>query len=177
MSLARRRPLVAALALVLLVAGCGNLPIRIALQSATVDLSVVTNTQGEVLYPSAASAFQKASVNVASATVDGTLSANNLSGSTTFTFYGRTQDPATDTNCFKVIGFPYYACPAAQEAATTGPMTLSPSAPSSALHLTGKVLATAADKGRIWLGAAVQGSTSTNATLDFTHLVASVTLF
>lgn len=164
-------------ALALAVSACGSLPIKVRLQDVTVDLGAITSTQGEVLYPASPSAFQKASLHVASVSIDGDVSASGLSSDTTFTFYGRAADPSKDGSCQPGLTGSYYACPASGETAISGNVTLPASGAARSIHLTGNVLAKAANQGRLWVGASVQGGASTNATLHFTNLVASVTLF
>lgn len=175
----RAIPLLALAAVALLVSACGGLPLEVPLQDVTVDLGAITNTQGTVLYPASPSAFQKSGLHVASATIDGDVSASGLSGDTTFTFYGRASDPSQDSNCQQVtnLSASYYACPASQETAISGAVTLPVSGAAKPVHLTGNVLAEGADRGRLWVGASVQGGVSTNATLHFTKLVASIVLF
>lgn len=165
-------------ALALLITACQALPIKVALQDITINLGAITNTQGTVLYPATPSAFQKANLHVATATIDGGASATGLNSDTTFTFYGRATDPSTDPNCTQVTNLThtYYACPANQETSISNPTTLPANGNTTPIHLSGNVLATAANQGKLWLGATVQGTTSTNATLHFTHLTASITL-
>ena len=165
-------------ALALIVTACQGLPVKIGLQDVTIDLGAITSTQGEVLYPASSSAFEKSNLRVATATIDGDVSATGLASDTAFTFYGRATDPSTDTNCTRVTNLTntFYACPSSQETSISGPVTVPASGDSRSIHLSGSVLATAANRGRLWIGATVQGATSTNATLHFVHLVASVTL-
>lgn len=163
-------------ALTLVITACQNLPVKVTLQDVTIDLGVITNTQGDVLYPADPSAFQKANLHVASATIDGDASASGLMNDTTFTFYGRATNPSTDPNCTPVTNLTntYYACPSAQETSISSAVTLPADGNTQPIHLGGKVLAIAANQGRLWIGATVQGGTSTNATLHFTHLLASI---
>jgi len=177
---ARRAAFLLALpALAVVIGACSNLPVRVGLQDVTIDLGAVTSTQGNVLYPSAPSAFQKPSLHVSSASIDGDVAATGLASDTSFTFYGRASDPSQDGNCQLVgnLTRTYYACPASQESAISGPVTLPADGSSKALHLSGNVLAQGANQGKLWLGATVEGGASTGATLHFTHLVASVAVF
>lgn len=162
----------------LLAVGCQALPIQVGLQDVAVDLGVTTNTQGYVLYPASPSAFQKPDLHVSSVTVDGDVRASGLSGDTGFTFYGRATDPSTDPSCssFTKLSGTYFACPASGEASVSGVVTVPANGASVPVHFRGAVLAKAANAGRLWVGAAVQGGVSTNAVLHFSHLVASVTL-
>lgn len=130
-----------------------------------------------MLYPAQASVFQKPGLHATSVSIDGDVSASGLASDTTFTFYARATDPSNDGSCQKVTLSSYYTCPASGEAAISGPVTLPASGAAKAIHLTGDVLATAANQGQGWVGASVQGGASTNATLHFTTLVASVTVF
>lgn len=168
----------ALLALALVITACQGLPIRVDLQDVTLDLGAITNTQGNVLYPANPSAFQKSNLHVASATIDGDVSAGGLSSDTDFTFFGRATDPSADPNCQQVTNLAniYYACPATQESSISKAVTVPADGSAEPIHLSGKVLAAAANQGRIWLGASVQGGTSVSATLSFTRLVASVAL-
>ena len=163
-------------AMTLVITGCQNLPVKVALQDVTINLGVITNSQGDVLYPANPSVFQRANLHVTSATIDGDASASGLTNDTTFTFYGRATDPSTDPNCTPITNLTntYYACPSASETSISGAVTLPATGNAQPIHLGGKVLADAANQGRLWLGATVEGGTSTNATLHFTHLVASV---
>ena len=165
-------------AVALVVAACQALPIQVGLQDVTVDLGVTTSTQGYVLYPASPSVFQKSNLHVSSVTVDGDVSGSGLSGDTDFTFFGRATDPSADASCqpFTKLSGTYYACPASREASVSGVVTVPANGASQPVHFRGDVLAKAANAGKLWLGAEVQGSASTNATLHFTHLVANVTL-
>lgn len=167
------------LALVLMLAACSNLPVKVGLQDVSVHLGTVASSQGDVLYPAAPSAFDKSSLHVSSASIDGDVSANGLSSATTFTFYGRATDPSQDNNCQQVTNGSgtFYACPASQESAVSDAITLPADGSAKPIHLSGNVLAKAANQGRLWLGAKVQGSASVDVTLHFTNLVASVAVF
>jgi len=131
-----------------------------------------------VLYPASPSVFQRPNLHVSSVTVDGDVSASGLNGDTGFTFYGRAVDPSTDPGCsaFTKLSGTYYACPASGEASVSGVVTVPANGALRPIHFRGAVLAQAANAGRLWVGAAVQGGVSTNAVLHFSHLVASVTL-
>lgn len=168
----------ALLALVLATTACQGLPIRVGLQDVTIDLGAIANTQGEVLYPASASAFKRSNLHVASATIDGDVRATGLANDTTFTFYGRATDPSADPNCTQVTNLTntFYACPSARETSISDAVTLPANGDSHPIHFRGNVLATAANQGRLWVGASVQGGASTHATLQFVHLVASITL-
>lgn len=174
----RALSLLAVLALAFLATACQSLPIRVGLQDVTINLGVITSTQGVVLYPAGGSAFQRSDLHVASASIDGDVDASGLSSSTTFTFYGRVQDPASDANCQQVTNLTdtYYACPASQETSISSAVTVPADGTAQPIHLGGDVLAAAANQGKVWIGASVRGGASTNATLHFTQLVASVAL-
>jgi hypothetical protein len=95
--------------------------------------------------------------------------------------YARTSDPATSGTCTPqtVGGAPFFHCDPARETAISGPVTLSSASPTVNVTLSGDILAQAVNQGRVWVGvgATVEGTTLGNVTLDFTNLVARVTLF
>jgi hypothetical protein len=179
----KRYALTALLALFAVVAlsGCDKTPISVGLEDFSVSIDATANTLGYVVYPYDSTKFEKPVVNVKTITVNGNVTAsyNSLTGDElTMTFYARATSPANNPDCDGSSGL-VWICKADNEKAITGSYTFTNGQTQQITFGTSNadVLAAAVNNGEIWIGAEVTSGVATGVTLNFTNMVANVTIF
>jgi predicted small lipoprotein YifL len=174
------RSILGLLALAAALAACSKAPLHVPLDDFTVKIDATTNTLGRVVYPKDPAAFKEPVVNVKTITVSGkvTASYSSLTGDElTLTFYARATSPENNPNCSD--GGVVWICDKDGEKPITGAYTFSNGQTQSITFGTSNadVLAEAVNHGEVWIGAEVSSGVATGVELNFTNMVASVTLF
>ncbi|WP_287416789.1 hypothetical protein [Oceanithermus sp.] len=158
---------------------CGGTPISVPLSDFSININVVADTAGKVVYAESPTEFQESILNVKSITLSGKMTYTTTTGSDTLTltFYGSADDPAGRNGCDRFGSF--YVCDPSGEKAISSQGSFPKGVPTDiALGSPNpEVLAEGINNGRIWIGALVENSLSLNTTFEFTDMVAHVTLF
>ena len=158
---------------------CGGTPISVPLSDFSINIDVVADTAGKVVYAESPTEFQESILNVKSITLSGKMTYTTTTGSDTLTltFYGSANDPANRSSCTKIGSF--YLCDPSGEKAISSQGSFTKGVPTEITlgSPNPDVLADGINNGRIWIGALVEGSLSLNTTFEFTDMVAHVTLF
>jgi len=162
-------------------ASCGNTPISVHLDDFSVKIDAATYTAGYVVYPYNPTKFEKPVVNVKTITITGNVKAtySSLTGDDlTMTFYARATSPENNPDCDGSSGV-VWICKKDNEKPITGSYTFSNGTvqPVTFGDPNPGVLAEGLNNGEIWIGAEVSSGVSTSVTLDFTNMVANVTIF
>ncbi len=158
---------------------CNGTTLNVPLADFSVTINVAVDTAGQVVYPKNPAEFQEPVLNVASITLSGylTYEANAGSDSLTLTFYASADDPQNHSGCSDMGSF--YLCDPTGEKAISNEGTFpeNKATPISLGNPNPDVLTTGINRGKIWIGALVQDSLALDTTLNFTDMVAHVTLF
>lgn len=159
-----------------LLSACGAFRIPVPLPDQTLDLSAAAPTATQVVYLKSPLTFQAVSVTSVIITGQAAYTATSGGGPLTITFYARATEP---TSCIPVAGT-YYLCDAAGEKAIG---SISFSAPGETRSVTFQGDAAAQTElingiqnGKLWLGIQYSGTLGTGVKIDFTQMVASVTV-
>ncbi len=172
-------PVLVGLAVALALSSCDKAPLNVPLSDFSINIDVLADTAGKVVYAVRPTEFQKSVLNVKSITISGkmTYTATTGSDTLTLTFYGSADDPDGRSGCDRFGSF--YVCDPSGEKAISSQGSFPKGVPTDiALGSPNpEVLAEGINNGRIWIGALVENSLSLNTTFEFSDLVAHVSLF
>lgn len=167
--------------MVFALSSCGENALSVPLDDFSVSIDATANTLGYVVYPYNSTKFDKPVVNVKTITITGNVKAtySSLTGDDlTMTFYARATSPADNPDCDGSSGI-VWICKSDNEKPITGSYTFSNGTvqPVTFGNPNPEVLADGLNNGEIWIGAEISSGVATGVTLDFTSMVANVTIF
>ncbi len=153
---------------------CGNTPIQVGLQDFTVDASAVANTAGKVVYKAEPVSFEKPVINVKTVKLSGNVTPSYLGTTLQIQFYASASKPV---GCDEVAGL--LVCDKNGQKPISGEYTLENGVkqPIELGNPNADVLAEGLNNGKIWLGVEIASSGAANVKLQFSDMVASVTIF
>lgn len=156
-----------------LLAAC-SVTLQVPLPDQTFQAGALPGTEGRILYPKDALAFNPPPLAPKAVAITGTLEADTPLNAT-LSFYARLLDPASDPTCSYIPVAQAYACPIGPNDEKAGEAQFA-NTQSAPLSLGGKNLTQGVAQGKFWLGLEVQGLPAGMVTLTLKNPKALVTV-
>jgi len=165
----------------IILTACNASPITVPLDDYSISIEATANTLGYVVYPREPDRFEEPYINVKTITIQGFIKAEYTSvtgDQLQMIFYARATDPADDPDCDGSLGV-VWICNANNQLPITNNYTFENGVRQPILFgsRNSDVLARGINGGKIWIGAEVVSGIALNVELEFTDMVAYVTIF